>query len=381
MSYAATYPPQAPPPAADPPRRPVATQLAAVLLLVMAFVGLAYAVVTLIVTPGVIDRFRADAGSAASADVDGYVTVVWTFAALGTVLAVVLFALYIVLALGLRRGSNGSRIATWVVCALGVLVGCGSAIAVGAQRAGDGTPGTLGSALTEAYPGSWIGLNVTLLVAQIVGYLIVALLLVVSRGYFRPAGDPAQRSQSYVALPTYGSANAYPGQPQPMAGQPQPVSGAPGHHPTAAFPASPTFPATTAHPAGSAHPAAAFPAAPPVVQPPYGPPQPAVVPPGAVPTAEDHAFWSRPAAAAPASAQPTPGAAPSAPHPAQPTPADAPADAGAAPGGRLASEEAARSDQAAPIPPAAASPTPVAPPYDEPDRPSGSSGAGNDVKE
>ena len=371
MSYAATYPPQAPPPAADPPRRPVATQLAAVLLLVMAFVGLAYAVVTLIVTPGVIDRFRAGAGSAASADVDGYVTVVWTFAALGTVLAVVLFALYIVLALGLRRGSNGSRIATWVVCALGVLFGCGSAIAVGAQRAGDGTPGTLGSALTEAYPASWIGLNVTLLVAQIVGYLIVALLLVASRGYFRPAGDPAQRSQSYVALPTYGSANAYPGQAQPMtgqpqpgAGQPQPAVGAPGHHPTAGFPASPTLPA-----------------APPVVQPPYGPPRPAAVPPGAAPTAEDHAFWSRPAAAAPASAQPTPGAAPSGPHPPQPTRAEAPADVAAAPGGRLASEDAAWSDQSAPIPPAAASPTPVAPPYDEPDRPSGSSGAGRDVKE
>src|SRR5262245_62061100 len=151
MSYAAAYPTQAPPPAAVPSRRPASVQIAAVLLLVMAFVGLAYSVVTLVVTPGVIDRFRSGAGPDLGADVDGYVTVVWTFAALGTVLAVVLFALYVVLALGLRRGSSGSRVATWVVCGLGVLFGCGSGIAVAAQRAGTSAPGTVGFALTEAY--------------------------------------------------------------------------------------------------------------------------------------------------------------------------------------------------------------------------------------
>jgi hypothetical protein len=359
MSYAATYPPQASPAAVDQPRRPAAVQLAAVLLLVMAFVGLAYAIVTLAVTPGVIDRFRSGAGPAGSTGVDGYVTVVWMFAAIGTVLAVVLFALYIVLALGLRRGSSGSRVATLVLCGLGMLFGCGSGIAVGAQKAGEGTPGTLGFALSEAYPQSWISLNVGLVIAQVVGYLIVILLLAFGSGsYFRKADDPSQRNPSYVALPTYGSANAYA----------QPVSGAPGHHPAAAFPPAPApqggpapygasgaaqspYGASGAaqSPYGASGAAQSPYGASGAAQPPYGAPVAPQSPhPGApMPTAEDQAFWSRPAPA------------PSAPASVAPSPE---------PGSHLASDEA-WSQEPATLPPAASAPTPVAPPYDEPDRP------------
>jgi hypothetical protein len=218
MSYAVQTPPV---PEAG-PRRPATVQLAAGLLALMALVGLGYAVATLVVTPGVLDRFRDAAGAARSTDVDGYVTGVWLMAALGAVLAVILFALYVVLALGLRRGSRPSRVGTWVVCGLGVLFGGVSAITVGIQRSGPGDPSSLGGALSDAYPGYWIPLNVAMAVAQIAGYLVVALLLAVgTRGFFRrtaPAAPPPGTG-AYVTLPTYGSAGSYA---QPYSGPPAP---------------------------------------------------------------------------------------------------------------------------------------------------------------
>jgi uncharacterized membrane protein len=207
MSYAVESRAAAAAPAA---RRPVTVTLASALLALMAVVGLGYAVATLAVVPGTLDRFRDATQGRNSADVDGYVTGVWLAAALATVLAIILVALYVVLALGLRRGSNAARIATWVVCGLGLVFGCGSALAVAAQRSGDGNPGTLGVALSGAYPGHWIGLNVALAIAQMVGYLVVAMLLLAgTREHFRAARAPVP-PQSYGALPTYGATNPYP---------------------------------------------------------------------------------------------------------------------------------------------------------------------------
>ena len=172
---------------ADTPRsRPVPVTLAAVLLAVMGLAGLGYAATTLAVTPGVIGRFRAAATGADPADVDGFVTILWTVAAVATVVAVILFALYVVLALGLRRGSNAARIGAWVVSGLGVLAGCGSAVAVIVQRRGVETPGTLGTALAGAYPDGWIGLNLAVALAQVAAYVVVAILLAASpAGFFR----------------------------------------------------------------------------------------------------------------------------------------------------------------------------------------------------
>ena len=185
MSYAVE-----PPGAVDSPRsRPVPVTLAAALLGVMGLAGLAYAVATLAVTPGVVGRFRAAAIGADRADVNGFVTVLWVAAAVAAVLAIVLFALYVMLALGLRRGSNAARIGAWVVCGLGLLAGCASTTAVVVQRRGVETPGTLGTALADAYPNGWIGLNVAVAVAQMVGYVAVAVLLLASPSAFfrRPA--------------------------------------------------------------------------------------------------------------------------------------------------------------------------------------------------
>ena len=174
-----------PPAAVGTPRsRPVPVTLAAWLLVLLGLGGLAYAVATLAVTPGVIGRFRAAAAGADPADVDGFVTVLWVAAAIAAVLAIILFALYVVLALGLRRGSNAARIGAWVVSGLGLLAGCGSATAVVLQRRGVETPGTLGTALGDAYPSGWIGLNIAMAVAQMAGYIAVAVLLAVSPGGF-----------------------------------------------------------------------------------------------------------------------------------------------------------------------------------------------------
>ena len=180
MSYAVE-----PPARLDPPRsRPVLVTLAAALLAVLGLAGLVYAVATLAVTPGVVGRFRSAAAGADRADVNGFVTVLWIAAAVAAVVAVILFALYVVLALGLRRGSNAARIGAWVVSGLGILAGAVSAVAVIVQRRGVQTPGTLGTALASAYPSGWIGLNVALALAQVVAYVVVAVLLAVSPGGF-----------------------------------------------------------------------------------------------------------------------------------------------------------------------------------------------------
>ena len=193
MSYAAGPSAAMPTAALDVPRRPVAVRLAAALLGVMGLAGLAYGLTTLGITPGVVGRFRAAAAGADPADVDGFVTLLWVAAGVAAALAVILFALYVVLALALRRGSTAARIGAWVVCGVGVVAGCGSTVAVLVQRRGVATPGTLGTALTDAYPNGWIGLNLALAVAQMAGYVAVAVLLVVSpRAFFRRTGGPAR---------------------------------------------------------------------------------------------------------------------------------------------------------------------------------------------
>ena len=205
MSYTVQPPVVAPPPAVAPgPRRPVPVTLASAVLELMALVGLAYAIAAVSTAPGTVDRFRAASAGAASADVDGYVSVIWIGAAIGTVLAVILVALYLVLALGLRRGSNAARIATWVVCGLGLLAGCGSTATVLVERSGTGDPQSLGAALSGAYPSSWIGLNLSLAIAQMVGYAVVALLLIAGRGAWFGRG-PAVPAAQVGAQPGYGA--------------------------------------------------------------------------------------------------------------------------------------------------------------------------------
>jgi hypothetical protein len=284
--------------------------LAAAVLTLMALVGLGYAIATISIAPGTVDRFRSAAAGAADTDIDGYVSVVWIGAAVGAVLAVILFALYVVLALGLRRGSNAVRITTWVVCGLGLLAGCGSMATVLVERSGDGDPQSLGAALSGAYPDSWIGLNLGLAIAQMVGYVLVALLLLAARGAWFGRGPAAQpgsaaphpgyagygaqgQSVQGYGVPGYGppgSGYGYgapygSGQPQgypPAANQGlQPGAGpqwGPGTAPQGQQPGGPGQPPASAAPQQSGQPFS-MPPATPSGQPPKGP---------------DDEFWSRP---------------------------------------------------------------------------------------
>ncbi|GFJ90442.1 hypothetical protein [Phytohabitans rumicis] len=181
--------------------RPATVTAAAALMIFMGVAGLVSAVVTLAGISGVVDRFREAAGrtGASQNDIDGLAGFAWGTAIATAVLAVLLAVVLIVLALGNLRGRNGARIATWVVSALGLLCGCCGLLAVISQsalswniNADDQVAEDLTQALTDAYPGWWIGLNGGLSAAQALGYLVVALLLVLpaSHPYFR-ATPPA----------------------------------------------------------------------------------------------------------------------------------------------------------------------------------------------
>ena len=234
MSYPVQPPavavPAGPPPGV-PASRPASVTVASTLLWAMAAVGLIYAVITLTVVPGTVSRFR---GDVSSPNVDDLTSVVWVGAAIATALAVILFALYIVLGLALRRGSNGARVATLVICALGLVAGCGSAATVGIQRSGNPVAGSAGERLSSAYPSGWVGLNVGLSVAQMLAYLVVGILLLTApKAFFGRVGGPA-KSPQFGAGPFGGA--AYPGGPgqpggfgpsQPGFGPPQPGYGPP----------------------------------------------------------------------------------------------------------------------------------------------------------
>jgi hypothetical protein len=332
MSYAVESPVA---PAAPAPRRPLPAVVASALLALMGLGGLAYAVATLAVTPGVVDRFRTGAAGASTTDVDGFVTVLWVAAAIGTVLAVILFALCVVLALGLRRGSNGARIGAWVLSGLGLLGGCGATLTVLIERAGDDASGTMTTALLDAYPSGWIGLNLTLAIAQVVGYVAVAVLLLVSPGeYFgRPPKNPGGPQPGFgpggypQGAPGYGPGYGTPGYGAP--GYAAPGYGGPGYGPAGygapgsghggpapgpgyGAPAGPGYGAGSG-PAGSFGPGYGPPPgyAPAAPQPPAGYDPAAYQPPaGYLPSAATGSpAWQSPAAPAPGAGTPAPSSA------------------------------------------------------------------------
>ncbi|MEU8152668.1 hypothetical protein AB0B94_03260 [Micromonospora sp. NPDC048986] len=174
-------------PESAPARRPAAVLSAVTVLLVMAVAALAYAVVDLVVLGGTVDAFRSAARdtSASPEQIDDVVTLLRASAVLSAVVAVLSAPLLAGLALGLLTGRNGVRVATWVVSGLGLLAGCCSVAVVVGERAAPLQLGADEHALAEllgligdAYPSWWIPLNAGLSVAQALGYLVVATLLV-----------------------------------------------------------------------------------------------------------------------------------------------------------------------------------------------------------
>lgn len=298
----------------SPAGRPPTVTVAAVLLWVMALVGLIYAIATLAVVPGTLDRFRAVTEGPlqqfpGDTDPEYYVAVVWLGAAVALALAVIVFALYVVLGLALRRGSNVARIATLVACVLGILGGAASALTVAVQRGGDTAPWSLGAKLSDAYPGGWIGTNAGLAVAQILGYAVVGVLVLTApKAFFRKPVAPAAPG---VGVPPGGYPPAY--------GAPYPGYPAVGHGPYA-----PAQDQQNPYGPAAAHPYAAAPPFGTQYNPGFAPQPPAPADAGG-----PDSPYARPAAApitAPAESAPA-ATQPAAPFPPTSQPAAAPASA------------------------------------------------------
>ncbi|MFC3741104.1 hypothetical protein [Paractinoplanes deccanensis] len=347
----------------SPAGRPPTVTVAAVLLWVMALVGLIYAIATLAVVPGTLDRFRAVTEGPlqqfpGDTDPEYYVAVVWLGAAVALALAVIVFALYVVLGLALRRGSNVARIATLVACVLGILGGAASALTVAVQRGGDTAPWSLGAKLSDAYPGGWIGTNAGLAVAQILGYAVVGVLVLTApKAFFRKPVAPAAPG---VGVPPGGYPPAY--------GAPYPGYPAVGHGPYA-----PAQDQQNPYGPAAAHPYAAAPPFGTQYNPGFAPQPPAPADAGG-----PDSPYARPAAApitAPAESAPA-ATQPAAPFPPTSQPAAAPASAATpwAPASEPShaastsgSPSPATPDSAPPPPaPAATQPAPPFPPTSQP---------------
>ncbi|MFF5172495.1 hypothetical protein ACFY3U_07665 [Micromonospora sp. NPDC000089] len=215
-----------------PARRPVVVTLAAAVLGIMAVVAGAYAVATLLALGGTVDRFRAAAPTAAAGqdDVDTVVALVRAVVIVGAVLTVLVGLLLVGLAAGLLARRAGARVATWVVCGFGLLCGCGGLVTLIGQRvnrlpADAGSTERLVGLLGDAYPSWWLPVNGALLVGQALGYLVVALLLVLpaSAAWFRrprptpPPGPHPPASPPYGPLPPPGPYPPHPATPHPTA--------------------------------------------------------------------------------------------------------------------------------------------------------------------
>jgi hypothetical protein len=181
--------------------RPATVTAAAAIMILMGVAGLVNAVVGLAAVGGVVDRFReaAEATGASRSDIDALAGLAWGTVIAGAVLSVLFAILLTALGLGNLRGRNGARIATWVVSGLGLFCGCCGLFAVIGQSvltwnvSTDNQTRDLTQALTDSYPGWWIGLNGVVSVGQALGYLLVALLLALppSHPYFRRTAEPA----------------------------------------------------------------------------------------------------------------------------------------------------------------------------------------------
>lgn len=180
------------------PARPVSVLIAALLMGLMALVGVISAIAGFIASATVIDEFRVRAlgKGVLVSDVDDFANVFRGTLIVAAVLTLLFSVLLAVLAIGVLRGNNPSRIATWVVCALGVLCGCcGLCGAFSSSfssdnvtvNGGDNTSQLLTEALLEALPGWYSGLTGGSAALQTLGYIAVAALLALpaANAFFR----------------------------------------------------------------------------------------------------------------------------------------------------------------------------------------------------
>jgi hypothetical protein len=187
VSYPAQPLVQQPPTTSHRPPGPV--RGAAALLLFMALGGLVYGGIGLALMPGIVDRFQAAARDSGVPidEINGGTTLLRGMPIAAAFVSVVAMVLLIVLAVGLMRGNHGVRIATWVVCGIGLVSGGLAALFGFAQRVGTFDNDAMLAAIDGAHPSWWPWTSAALSVLQAVGYVVVALLLVTpaASAYFR----------------------------------------------------------------------------------------------------------------------------------------------------------------------------------------------------
>ncbi|WP_341718371.1 hypothetical protein QQG74_00715 [Micromonospora sp. FIMYZ51] len=196
-------------PEQTPARRPTVVLLAVAVLAVMALGALGYAVAGLTTVGGTVTRFRAAAAgtSADAGQVDAVVTLLRGSVVVSAVLSLCAGLLLAGLALGLAARRPAARVATWAVAGLGLLLGCCGVVAQALQRAApvdfgdDRAAAELVNLIADAHPGWWIPLTATLSVAQVLGYLVVAVLLAMpsANAWFRR--NPASTSGDQPPAP------------------------------------------------------------------------------------------------------------------------------------------------------------------------------------
>ncbi|SNT65013.1 hypothetical protein SAMN05421812_11988 [Asanoa hainanensis] len=189
MSYPAQVLPQQP--VTDRRRPPGTVRAAAGVLVVMAVGGVFYGGIGLVLMPGIVERFQdlAPAAGVSAEDINGGTTLLRGVPIAAAFVGVVSALLLAGLVVGLLRGVRAVRVATFVVCGLGLLGGILATVFGFVQRLNSFGDDTLLGALNEAHPGWWPWTSAVLSLLQVVGYFVVTLLLISppANEYFRPA--------------------------------------------------------------------------------------------------------------------------------------------------------------------------------------------------
>jgi hypothetical protein len=180
------------------PGRPLPVLLAAGLLALAALLGVVAAITHFVASANVVDaiRLRALSKGVLVSDVDDFVTGIRTGLIVAGLVTLLFSLLLLGLAFGLLRGSNAARVATWVLCALGLLWGCCGlcgAISTATDsgdvtvNGGDNSSTLLAQSLVEALPGWYSGIFGGSALLQALSYIAVAVLLALpsANAYFR----------------------------------------------------------------------------------------------------------------------------------------------------------------------------------------------------
>jgi hypothetical protein len=190
------YPPPVPPayppapPAAAPGghrKRPAVVTAAAAILLLMALCQLGQSVLGLSSMASTVNRFkdRAAVIGAAQSDIDSHVSQIRVSYVLGMIFAILFAVVLAGLAYGLLKGSNGARIATWVIAGIAIICDCCSSVfyfganGIDITRNGDNysMDSQLAQAQLDAFPAWYLATGGGISLLQLLGYIAVAVLL------------------------------------------------------------------------------------------------------------------------------------------------------------------------------------------------------------